>query len=552
MSKSASFWAAKYDDVKSKNAPADVAKPAAQYEPSKKGTMFLKSMPSPHPPHISTDKSRGGTDGSKKTSWADSDDEEEFLASFTSSGRMNELEKTVAAKDARITDILSLLQQKDARIADLESAIEKQSLRFSELEGTVDASIVQIKELEKDNHKRALHVQQLVADVDEKDRRIAVLESEIDEQYATIAELDSGNDSTQVSSHGTPKISKSTSADTNPQKDELKHDTKEPPQHTVQPKAGNPPVDNIGVTSPTKTTPTTATGPTVNLSAFPIFVTAATIKQTAPPPSAPKLKMAVDLSKFGKKSTTKSTTSKRDSNATPLDAKIDGPAPTIDSSSDIRTKSREERALFANGPKVQVKMGETALATVPKYVLMQCSTKAFKHFSEIPNASTFDLPADAMDAAAASAHLVWMKEMTHQSRVYSITLHSDEKFDDMNLQICRAARVLGLNNMYVGHFTKIFCDRIRSNAASEAFLSKVATVAYPENDPIYDCLANNLANSRLQDTVGNPAAMEALLLNNEGLKIKVEKIEDRMRKRQDSAKRTKGSKVVHVGKKMGF
>jgi hypothetical protein len=141
-------------------------------------------------------------------------------------------------------------------------------------------------------------------------------------------------------------------------------------------------------------------------------------------------------------------------------------------------------------------LGDEILTTLPKYILMQTSHKAFKHFTDNSDATTFVLLAGSMDKGAAKAHLEWMKEMTYQGRVYSVTLHYDEKFDDENLQICRAARVPGHNNMYVGHFTKIFCDRIRSNTASSEFLNKIAVLSYPEDDPLYDCLANNLANLR--------------------------------------------------------
>jgi len=137
--------------------------------------------------------------------------------------------------------------------------------------------------------------------------------------------------------------------------------------------------------------------------------------------------------------------------------------------------------------------------------------------------------------------------MTYQDRVYSVTLHSDEKFDDKNLQICRAARVLGLNNMYVGHFTKIFCDRVRSNTASYDFLNKIAALAYLENDPLYDCLANNLANLRARKASKDPAELEALLQKHTGLKARVEKIEERMRKKE-GRKAPKAPKVVHAGK----
>ncbi|KAJ8117523.1 hypothetical protein OPT61_g1280 [Boeremia exigua] len=527
MSSSASFWAAKSEGVTSPQAPTQAAAPVTQQQLPAKSTVML----------------RGTTKSIKKTNWADSDDEEEFIASFTSPSRIQELERTITAKDTHIADLASLLQQKNCRIAELDSALEEQELRLIKLQDTVEASAARVEELEKDNRKQSLHVQKLVADVDEKDRRITALEVEIDEQCATIAELDGGDDSTQVSSHEAAEAPKVDLADS-----KAKVDDYEMTEQMPQAKDGV--TEDTEATTSAKTSLAKSTGPAVNQSHHTIFATTATIKQIPPPPPAPKLKMPLDLSKFAKKSATKTVSPEKKSKAATIDASNPGPAIKLDPTADIRTKSFEERVLFAKGPKVQVKMGETTLATVPKYVLMQCSAKAYRHFSDNVDSVCFELPAGSMETAAATAHLVWMKEMTYQNRVYSITLHSGKQFDDKNLHICRAARVLGLNNMYVGHFTKIFCDRIRSNTASTEFLAKVVAVAYPENDPIYDCLANNLANLRLRKTVNNPAEVEALFQKNKGLKAKVEKIEERMSRKKESNKPTKGPMVVHIGKQM--
>ncbi|KAJ4333867.1 hypothetical protein N0V95_009322 [Ascochyta clinopodiicola] len=539
MSKPASSWAAKSVGVKSQTAPETVnMPPTTTLELPKKAIgMALK----------------GSNVDTKKSDWADSDDDEEFLASFSNAPRVQELEKTVTAKNARITDLNTALQEKEGSIAELEGVVEKQQRSLDKMDISTDALASQIEGLKKEVQKQHFHVQELIAKVDEKDRRIAVLETELDLHCNTVAELDVGQAMTLASSHETSVV-----ADEEVTKD--KH-TKKEAQSTETAVAPTKPVvknDNKDTSVPDtdspepKTTLSGAPGPGVDFSGFPVFATPATIKQTAPPPPAPKLKMGVDLSKFAKKasSTNRNTAKAKTGSVKGKPIHWDGPAPKIDSASDIRTKCYEERAVFASGPKVHVKMGDISLSTVPKYILMQCSLKAFKHFTESPDVTTFTLPADSMDADAAAAHLEWMKDMTYQGRVYSITLNSDEKFDDKNLQICRAARVLGLNNMYVGHFTKIFCDRIRSNTASYEFLSKVAAVAYPENDPIYDCLANNLANLRTRNTVKEPTQLEALLDTFPGLKSRVDKIGEHMLKKQRGAKGANTTKVVHIGKKM--
>ena len=567
MSNSASFWAAKSNGVKSPTRPAEiVAKPVALCGPPKKAGMVVKGRPTSSERSAHVNEQTGTTNGVKKVDWADSDEDEDFLASFTASGLVQKLEKTVTVKDSHITDLTAALQDKEAHITDIQKNLEEQQHCLSELQSNADAFITQIEDLKKENHKQFLHVQKLVAEVDEKDRRIAALETKFDERGAQIAQLDVSDSSIQVSSQDVPTASVTSAPSGKPGATgatplgdkacvEAAPAFNETPASNETAKEVNSKSTAVSTTPSALSTPAKSAGPAVSLSGFPIFATPTTLKQVAPPPPAPKLKMPVDLSKFAKKPASARVTRQKKVDATADEAAKAGPAPNIDPSTDIRTKRHEERKLFGNGPKVQVKMGDASLATVPKYVLMQCSSKAWKHFTDNPDAISFTLPAGSMDATAATAHLEWMKEMTYQGRVYSITLHSDKKFDDKNLNICRAARVLGLNNMYVGHFTKIFCDRIRSNDASYDFLDKVAVLAYPENDPIIDCLANKLANLGSRNAAKKPTELEAFLQKHTSLKARVRKMEERMRKKQDIAKGVEGSKdaratmgekVVHV------
>lgn len=536
MSDAATFWAAKSTNVKSSQTFAQVPETTFPRATPKRNGMSLKGKSSPLCPTANADSLSGIINGVKKSNWADSDDEEEFMASFHLSERVRELEKTVFDKDARITK--------------LESALEDQKQCQSALQNAVDASCDQIEELQQENHKHFSHVQKLIAEVDEKGRRITDLETEFNLQCARIAELNAEDCSTQASSHSA--ITRTESA-TSPAKIEADYEMAETNRNdlierTAEKAAIKDTESSISTFAQTKSN--TAAGPAPVLSAFPIFATPAMTKHMAPPPPAPKLKMPIDLSKFLKKPAAKVDVSKKKVETASHEVAKDGPAPTINPTSDIRTKHHEERALFANGPKVQVRLGDKLLATLPKYVLMQTSQLAFKYFTASTGATAFVLPARSMDETAAKVHLDWMKEMTYQGRVYSVTLHSDEKFDDKNLQICRAARVLGLNNMYVGHFTKIFCDRIRTNATSFELLNKIATLSYPENDPLYDCLVNNLANLRAHNAMKNPTEIEALLKKHTGLKARVEKAEESIRKKHDGAKGLKGTKAVHVGKKM--
>ncbi|KAJ4319511.1 hypothetical protein N0V94_003845 [Neodidymelliopsis sp. IMI 364377] len=556
MSDPTIFWAAKSSNVESLTTIAPVcSRTPKEDEPRKETRVVMKGTFRLYWSQGSTDINAGDSKAVKKVDWADSDDDDDFLASFISDTHADELENPATTGEPGNADLTMELGKENDRIKDLEGTIKVQERRLAEVQRLSDASAAQIKELKDKSYSQLLRIQQMVAEIDEKDRRIAALATEKEERYPTNAGLNAEqsfmqeppdavhipveeDDLTGTTETEVKSIAQVYNASFNSV------------QQTAEPITGTKIKQATSITaSSTELLPVSShdDGPKVNLSEFPVFITAATIKHTPPPPPAPKLKMGVDLSKFAKKpSSEQRMPGSRNKSGSKKQPTTTGLAPQIDPLQDIRTKRHDERVLFASGPKIQVNMGSTALTVVSKNVLMQCSNKAFKHFSESPDAASFELPANSMDASAAIAHLDWMKEMTFQGRVYSLTLNSDEKLDEKNLQLCRAARVLGLNNMYIGHFTKFFCDRIRSNSASSEFLSKVATLAYPENDPIYDCLANNLAKLRTSHGLEDTAELQALLEEHSGLKARVHKIEERMR---SSRHGFKGAKAVHAGRK---
>ena len=155
-------------------------------------------------------------------------------------------------------------------------------------------------------------------------------------------------------------------------------------------------------------------------------------------------------------------------------------------------------------------------------------------------------PDSIMDAEATNAHLAWMDEMTYQGRVYSITLNVAPAHDRKNLQICRAARIMSLNNTYVGHFTKQLCNRIREGTASPEFMDMICALAVPKNDPIFECLANNLVNQKKLGQLGDEAVLEKLLAKHENLRTKMETIENKL-----SGRRGEGSQRGASGNRSG-
>lgn len=538
MSASA-FWANKTDSVKLTNSTSPILtelppKRTATSTKMKKG-LVLKPMNNGavQPPSAATNG---------KLSWADTEDDDNLpaLPGLRKDRAIATLEAAVSQKDARIGDLeayggttaLRIEQleasgtEKDALLSSLDAVVENHLARTSELEYVVKEKNARIFDLEEENKLQSSHVQRLVAQVDEKNCRIAILEKELDTKAAIIRELKTTSDAllpASVSKAEIPKFKAELELapiDTCEQSEKLEQSGPESDFEVNQIpvlceiEGASTPV-NSSVTSPVidaSDKAKIANGPTFTNTEFPVFVTEETLKAVPPAPAPKKLTFPINWAKYSQKAvqTAMSHAEKKlqlkqhgkddMSPPTGLAAKMkrdpSAGAPGFNPSLDIRQLPLAKRMAYGNGPEVAIKMGNVKLGSLPKFMLMQCSGKAHKHFSAHPDATSFVLPANSMAIEAAKLHMKWMDEMTYQGRVYSVTLNAGAKHDLKNLQICRAARILGLNNTYIGHFTKQLCDRIRNNDATVELMDLICTLSIPENDPVFDCLANNLATRR--------------------------------------------------------
>jgi hypothetical protein len=549
------FWAAGKDKVASADSPTPTiteAPPKMSAASQQKKGLFLKGVANGHA------KQSAATNG-KMRDWADDDEDESFLTTFTKTPdpRIATLEKTVALKAERVKELEATVVTKTLLIEELETTVQDKDHQIGELKAEVEEKDAQIEAHMIDNEKQFLNIQELHGEIDSKDSRIKELEAEVLKKDHAIRQLEllSGSDSpvspddTEITSE--EDVTPSTSADAKTESDAAAK--KEPAAEKVTSQTSSSSSDfeivdtpkslkvEEPVTEQAKEEPPAARGP--SFGEFPTFVTKETLKVVPPPPAPKIMKFPMDMSRFGKKAVA-STTPKRPSSpgagktlnghtspwgAASKQARVKtNTMPKFTPHKDIRHMPHGERVVFANGPDVIVKLGEVKLATIPKYILMQCSDLALKYFESKPEATTWVFPAGTMDAEAVKAHLAWMDEMTYQGRVYSITLNTSPEHDHKNLQICRAARVMGLNNTYVGHFTKQLCNRIREGTASSEFMDMVCELAYPKNDPIFECLANNLVNQKKLNQLQDEAVFDKLVAKHGNLKQKIVQIEDKM------------------------
>ncbi|RYN74184.1 hypothetical protein AA0117_g7143 [Alternaria alternata] len=570
MATAPSFWAAGNNKIKSAESPNPKiaeAPPKPKPGPQQKKGLVLKGISNGHITSDFSAKPAVATD-SRKADWADDDDDNSFIAEFMSQDpKVATLETTVALKQERVKELEAVVITKTLRVAELEGAVQDKDHHISDLEAEVQEKDSKIRLLKKENSDRLLQNQKLLREAHEKDSQIKKLEVELKGKAVTVRSLEQESaalvpvptndaelitedeledkelESTKID--GTDGITEaenevdetfSEASDSfeivDPPRDEETRKIKE--QETEATTTGES-VDTV----PTKK----SCGPSFGESKFPTFVTKNMLKIVPPAPKPKTLTFPIDMSKYGKKSTAPPTTKivrpsstmiEKNGHTTPWGQSSKqardktGAMPEFDYSADIRHMPHSKRMLFGNGPEVVVKLGDVKLATVTKYVLMQCSFKALEYFTRRPEATSWILPADSMDVDSATAHLKWMDEMTYQSRIYSLKFQTEHVHDKKNLKICHAARVLGLNNIYVAQFTKQFCDRIRAEDISPEFMDLVCQLAYPDNDPIFDCLANNLVNRKKVGNDKGAAELEKLLAKYALLKDKVDKIEKRL------------------------
>ena len=606
MASGVNFWAAGNKTVKSASSPTPniteaPLKPKSDTMLQQKKGLVLKPM--------KNGTTNGTTNGDfnelskngpaangRKTDWADEEEEDgEFLTQFIKDPRIATLETTIVLKDERVKELEATVVTKTLRIVELESSVQDKHHRISDLEASSEDQYVHLEKLEEENKEKFLQMQELLRDIAKKDECIDVLRYELMQKNAMIHDLEpkAGLGAPSSTNNGEEVVVvEQTKVDTPIATESPDTEAVEIKEKTKVEKATSDTdisdsfeiVEAAQSEEHTKETVEIAAKKempsaeivrdrSLGVSDSPNFyVTKNTLKAVPPAPKPKTLTFPIDFSKYAKKpavSTASSPAIQQPQLSSPVSIKSGHTTPwgrsakqarvktdtkpTFNPSADIRKMPLSERVNFANGPDVVVKLGEINLRTIPKYVLMQCSGKAFQYFSTNPDATSWVFPAGSMDTDAAKVCLTWMDEMTFQGRVYSINISAVPGHDKKNLRICHAARIMGLNNTYVGHFTKQFCDRIRNYEVSYEFMDMVCDLAHPENDPIFECLSNNLVNQTKVGAVNNMAGLEKLVAKHAVLKAKMEqigkKMEGRMRKTGNSAESSQrgGSKERNGG-----
>ena len=310
----ASFWAQKRSVVKSPESPK--SPPLVITEPSKP-TPSSFTKPKLTLKGVAKKPATDSTTTTKKVSWADSDEDEEFATAFPAnklSLRLKSLESEMIEKNLRLEELEAILLIRGTRISELEDTVQEKDDRISHLEVRVEKQAKKVDGLTKENHQHSLRVQELVAEVDEKDRRIYKLERDLEERAAIIRSLEAESDSQTAVSSELTDIQDTSSI--KPIRSEAV-DLAGVIDHPVKGKAGErvtllDPADTSSddtsqnascltkrtAKTVSKSSTACSTGPRFRESNFPIFVTPETLKIVPPAPMPKKMSFPMDLSRY--------------------------------------------------------------------------------------------------------------------------------------------------------------------------------------------------------------------------------------------------------------
>ncbi|KAF1968285.1 hypothetical protein BU23DRAFT_602331 [Bimuria novae-zelandiae CBS 107.79] len=427
---------------------------------------------------------------------------EEFEATVAQQkGRIAELDADVKDKEIEIERLQNTVQDKEERVAELEAHTQKQELRIMDLISEVKEEARRAQELDEKLQKNTTRLRELELQVAEN---VDMPDSNTPTEVDDYVEIESVKEATQpaledVSKPATPEALGATdgSKDTAAGAEDIAAEAV--PETSAKIEAVSPSTDQFPALSPVDF-PALGSPPQGCDATRSIFITAENIKKVPPPPPAKKLTLGIDPSKFKKKTQPAPVSGRKLMFGV---RRVDEAPPAINPAMDVRRMSKEEREPFGYGPTVQIVVGNQAVATLPKYMFMQVSPKAFKYWTENPNATSIKFQKGAFTIGALEIQMEWITMHTYCNKVFSVTLKQGNG-DRHNFELIRCARALGLHSMYMGHFTRLYCQQCRDGPSPE-LVDLIEELSWDETDPIFECLANNMA---LQHSKAKPGDLE--------------------------------------------
>ncbi|KAF2652985.1 hypothetical protein K491DRAFT_695139 [Lophiostoma macrostomum CBS 122681] len=443
----------------------------------------------------------------------------------------------------------------DERIRDLESELQKKEFEL------------ETKELELQNKES--WIKTLVAEVDDKDRKTNALEEDLDKKSQRIHELEAVIKNLQVSlkvaiksKEQEGKISSTLKPQPAPEEEtwvevnkpsasvkehEARKDdaseTEQPAQLQSPPTSEAEIMSELDLPAPLEDAespePSPAAAPEapqppqtqqVSTAAKP---KAPTSKDVPPPKPAPKLSFPLKNGGKIEKNAATETWANHPENKP-------GSWSAGQTTKDIRDMTQAERQALGKGPTITVMIGNKQFHGVPKHMFMYVSPKVKAFFDDHANESYLSLKEGQVAPAVMQVIVDWLKNMCTSPKVYSLKLRGDTMQD---LAIRRDCYYLGMEK-YVAHFTKQYCDKVRSGFPS---LENIALIekSTGDDDTLFRCMSNNLAVARVKNNIPEPEKFEAFLEKHPRLAQAIGSIEVQLKANRSGASTPKqGPKKV--------
>jgi hypothetical protein len=449
-------------------------------------------------------------------------------------------------------------------------------VRIQQLEDEVAARDERIKTLVDEAHAKDIYVQQMQAGADfttqklsalaeEKDGRIAVLQARVEQESRLVQQLEKKvkalEDAASISKGKEPyaKYNRAThgsvdrlhlwlecSADPNSGQEptpeivpqvsvqEQNSPAQSAANDTMQKQSRPQYSESTLADFPTVTTVFLTRTPAPRDNKEPLFSTPETLKTGPPVPKAP-------LIVFPQKNM------KKNSAPAPLfTASVAISAPGIIENAakgawvatghlpDIRNLSRDQRENLGRGPKVTITVGGVPTPTMPKNMLMQVSEVANDYFTINPNAKVMPFPRGCMVGGAVCEFAKWINDICTAPKEFSVKIRFPDitkDADTQNLAIIQAARVLGMST-YVRHFTRHYCDEIRKALLPLDTIARIEQFTATD-DPVYECLVNNMAHHWSKKNVADQQTLEQFLVAHPRLATDLEKANAKIQKKRE-------------------
>lgn len=177
-----------------------------------------------------------------------------------------------------------------------------------------------------------------------------------------------------------------------------------------------------------------------------------------------------------------------------------------DSDRDLRDMSLAERSTLFRGPSVNILVGNETLRGFSRNMFMAASPKIRNYFTENPNETYIAFPAGSIAVPVLNILRDYFRAMGTQKTVFSLKLRYNWQQD---LVIRRDCCYLGMDK-YVAHFTRQYCDKVREGFLSHENIGLIVKNTN-DDDPLFNCLANNLAVLRRRGNIPDPEKFEEFL-----------------------------------------